>query len=42
MKMEHALLAPSDGTVSDIGATVGAQVAEGATILVIEASPSEG
>ena len=33
MKMEHALLAPADGTVSEIAATVGAQIAEGATIL---------
>jgi 3-methylcrotonyl-CoA carboxylase alpha subunit len=42
MKMEHALLAPSDGTVSEIAATLGAQIAEGATILVIEAKASEG
>ena len=31
MKMEHALTAPIDGTVGEIMATVGAQVAEGAT-----------
>ena len=35
MKMEHALLAPLDGTVSEVAATVGAQVAEGAKILTI-------
>jgi 3-methylcrotonyl-CoA carboxylase alpha subunit len=36
MKMEHALLAPLDGTVSEVSAEVGAQVAEGAKILTIE------
>jgi len=36
MKMEHALLAPIDGTVAAIVATVGAQIAEGATMLTIE------
>ena len=36
MKMEHALLAPADGIVSEISAQVGAQVAEGAKILTIE------
>jgi 3-methylcrotonyl-CoA carboxylase alpha subunit len=36
MKMEHALLAPGDGTVTEVMASVGAQVAEGATILSIE------
>ena len=36
MKMEHALLAPADGIVSEISARVGAQVAEGAKILTIE------
>jgi 3-methylcrotonyl-CoA carboxylase alpha subunit len=36
MKMEHALLAPGDGTVTEVLASVGAQVAEGATILSIE------
>jgi 3-methylcrotonyl-CoA carboxylase alpha subunit len=35
MKMEHALLAPIDGVVGDIPAAVGAQIAEGATILAI-------
>src|SRR4051812_22949441 len=36
MKMEHALLAPADGIVSEVSAQVGAQVAEGAKILTIE------
>jgi 3-methylcrotonyl-CoA carboxylase alpha subunit len=36
MKMEHALLAPADGIVSEVSAEVGAQVAEGAKILVVE------
>jgi 3-methylcrotonyl-CoA carboxylase alpha subunit len=36
MKMEHALLAPADGIVSEISAQVGAQVAEGTKILTIE------
>jgi 3-methylcrotonyl-CoA carboxylase alpha subunit len=36
MKMEHALLAPADGVVSEVAAEVGAQVAEGAKILTIE------
>src|SRR5262245_58137637 len=35
MKMEHALLAPLDGVVTDILATAGRQVAERATVLVI-------
>ena len=38
MKMEHALVAPIDGTVGDIAATVGTQIAEGATILSIAAA----
>jgi 3-methylcrotonyl-CoA carboxylase alpha subunit len=37
MKMEHALMAPIDGTVGEIVASVGAQIAEGATILSIAA-----
>jgi 3-methylcrotonyl-CoA carboxylase alpha subunit len=37
MKMEHALLAPHDGIVSDVTAEIGAQVAEGAKIMSIEA-----
>jgi 3-methylcrotonyl-CoA carboxylase alpha subunit len=36
MKMEHALLAPFDGTVADVLASAGAQVAERAPILVIK------
>jgi 3-methylcrotonyl-CoA carboxylase alpha subunit len=36
MKMEHALLAPADGVVSEISAQVDAQIAEGAKILTIE------
>jgi 3-methylcrotonyl-CoA carboxylase alpha subunit len=36
MKMEHALLAPFDGTVADVLATAGKQVAERAPILVIK------
>jgi 3-methylcrotonyl-CoA carboxylase alpha subunit len=41
MKMEHALLAPSDGIVSEIVAAVGAQIAEGATILAIESAVAD-
>jgi len=41
MKMEHALLAPVDGTVSEIAASVGAQIAEGARIMTIEAAKAE-
>jgi len=36
MKMEHALLAPFDGTVADVLASAGAQVAERAPVLVIK------
>jgi 3-methylcrotonyl-CoA carboxylase alpha subunit len=36
MKMEHALLAPGDGVVTEVSAQVGAQVAEGVKILTIE------
>jgi 3-methylcrotonyl-CoA carboxylase alpha subunit len=35
MKMEHVLTAPRDGTVSEIGAAPGAQVAEGAKVVVL-------
>src|SRR5262249_12048941 len=38
MKMEHALVAPVDGVVTDVLAGVGKQVAEGATVLVIAAA----
>jgi 3-methylcrotonyl-CoA carboxylase alpha subunit len=33
MKMEHTLVAPTDGTVADISVAVDAQVAEGATLM---------
>jgi 3-methylcrotonyl-CoA carboxylase alpha subunit len=36
MKMEHSLLASVSGTVTEVTAAIGDQVAEGATILVIE------
>ncbi len=36
MKMEHALVAKRDGTVGRVAVEVGAQVAEGATIMVVE------
>jgi 3-methylcrotonyl-CoA carboxylase alpha subunit len=35
MKMEHALTAPRAGTVVEASGTVGAQVAQGAKIVVI-------
>jgi 3-methylcrotonyl-CoA carboxylase alpha subunit len=38
MKMEHALTAPIDGTVGEVAAEAGWQVAEGAMILRIDAS----
>jgi 3-methylcrotonyl-CoA carboxylase alpha subunit len=37
MKMEHALVAPQDGVVTEIVAAVGAQIAEGARIMAIGA-----
>ncbi len=36
MKMEHALTAPFDGTVTEVAAAEGSQVAERATIMTIE------
>jgi 3-methylcrotonyl-CoA carboxylase alpha subunit len=36
MKMEHTLVAPIDGVVADVAASQGAQVGEGARLLVIE------
>jgi 3-methylcrotonyl-CoA carboxylase alpha subunit len=36
MKMEHALTAPFDGTVTEIAAAEGSQIAERATIMTIE------
>jgi 3-methylcrotonyl-CoA carboxylase alpha subunit len=35
MKMEHALTAPLDGTVAEIAVAAGAQVAEGAKVMLI-------
>jgi 3-methylcrotonyl-CoA carboxylase alpha subunit len=40
MKMEHSLLAPVAGRVSEIAAAAGSQIAEGAKIMVIE--PDQG
>ncbi|BBF92555.1 acetyl-CoA carboxylase biotin carboxylase subunit [Blastochloris tepida] len=40
MKMEHALTAPIDGTVAEVAVSVGAQVADGAKIMLI--APLEG
>ncbi len=36
MKMEQALLSPFDGTVADLSAATGAQVAEGVVLARIE------
>lgn len=36
MKMEHTILAPSDGIISDIFYDIGAQVQEGATLVALE------
>jgi 3-methylcrotonyl-CoA carboxylase alpha subunit len=38
MKMEHALVAPADGEVAEVTGEVGAQVAEGARLIVLRAS----
>ncbi len=38
MKMEHTLVSPLDGTVGEIAAGEGAQVAEGAKVMVIEST----
>jgi propionyl-CoA carboxylase alpha chain/3-methylcrotonyl-CoA carboxylase alpha subunit len=38
MKMEHALIAPFDGTVSELAVKVGDQVVEGAVLARVEAS----
>jgi 3-methylcrotonyl-CoA carboxylase alpha subunit len=40
--MEHALVAPADGTVTEVAAEVGAQVAEGARLVVIEFADGGG
>jgi biotin carboxyl carrier protein len=37
MKMEHRIEAPIDGTVAELGAALGAQVAPGQLLLRIEA-----
>ena len=36
MKMEHSLTAPRDGVVAEIGAELGAQVAEGTVLVALE------
>ena len=36
MKMEHALAAPTDGTVSEVRVGAGDQIAEGALVMTIE------
>ena len=36
--MEHALTAPIDGTVAEIAATAGSQIAEDARVMVIAAA----
>jgi 3-methylcrotonyl-CoA carboxylase alpha subunit len=41
MKMEHTLTAPIDGAVTEIPVTVDSQVAENATIMVIEAAATD-
>src|SRR5262249_24759989 len=44
MKMEHALVAPFDGTVAEVRAAAGGQVADGAVALTIggAAAPADG
>ena len=42
MKMEHALTAPFDGTVGELGVAVGDQVTDGAVLATITASEGEG
>jgi len=37
MKMEHALTAPFDGTVTELSAKDGAQVTEGQLLVKVEA-----
>jgi acetyl-CoA/propionyl-CoA carboxylase, biotin carboxylase, biotin carboxyl carrier protein len=41
MKMELALKAPFDGTVTEAAAEAGAQVALGTRLFVVEARPAE-
>ena len=38
MKMEHALTAPMAGTVAEVAAAAGSQIAEGAKVMVIAAA----
>jgi 3-methylcrotonyl-CoA carboxylase alpha subunit len=38
MKMEHALVAPVDGQVTEISVAAGSQVAEDAKVMVINAA----
>jgi biotin carboxyl carrier protein len=40
MKMEHSVVAPIDGGVREIAVAAGSQIAEGATMIVIE--PEQG
>jgi 3-methylcrotonyl-CoA carboxylase alpha subunit len=42
MKMEHALIAPFDGTVGELSVSVGDQVAENVTLARIVADPTAG
>jgi 3-methylcrotonyl-CoA carboxylase alpha subunit len=39
MKMEHTLVAPMDGTVTDVAVVKDAQIAEGGKIMRIEPAP---
>ena len=41
MKMEHSLVAPFDGIVTELNATEGGQVSEGTVLVQIEAADSE-
>jgi propionyl-CoA carboxylase alpha chain len=42
MKMEHAVCAPAAGRVAEIGVGLGAQVEQGAALVVIDAGQTEG
>jgi 3-methylcrotonyl-CoA carboxylase alpha subunit len=44
MKMEHALISPVDGTVAEVRAAVGGQVADGALVMTIDegSEPADG
>jgi biotin carboxyl carrier protein len=39
MKMEHTLHAPADGLVTEIAVALGAQVAEGTKVIVVQPNP---